>query len=99
MRTTIRRVDQARLDLGATLLDTVGRTSTSAVVATRCLLAADLLVRCGATPASRTSPSVDDHALVVRALKLLGEVSDAVLDDDDVLEAMHHALLAQAAAG
>ena len=91
------RGDRTRLQVATSLLDTVGRTASRGTVATRCLLAADLLVRAGADPASTGGPALDERDGIGQALELLGALTESALGDENVLEAMHHALLAHAA--
>jgi hypothetical protein len=59
------------------------------------MLAADLLVRAGATPNISAEPG-DDRRDVAEALRLLGGLPDHTLADYHVVEAMHQALLAHA---
>lgn len=79
------------------LLDTVARTSSSTQVAVRCLLAAELLAKAGATSEPGDRGAASDRELLRQALRLLA-ASDSPELDELVLEATHHALIAHAAA-
>ena len=97
MNTTISHLDQEALGRAASLLDATGRSAKHGSVAIRCLLAAELLVQAGANSDPSISPIGSERADLGEALRLLGGLSDDVLRDDFVLDAMHHALLAHAA--
>ena len=89
--------EPSALDRATALLDTVARTSTSTNVAVRCLLAAELLWKVGATTRADDRRERSDRELLRQALRLLA-ISDSPELDDIVLEATHHALIAHAAA-
>ena len=89
--------EPSTLDRAAALLDAVARTSSSASVAVRCLLAAELLSKAGATSDTDNRGDRSDRELLRQALRLLA-ASDSPELDDVVLEATHHALIAHAAA-
>jgi hypothetical protein len=97
VNTTISHLDQEALGRAASLFDATGRSTKRGSVAIRCLLAAELLVQAGANPDPSISRHSGDRATLGEALRLLGGLSDDVLRDDFVLDAMHHALLAHAA--
>jgi hypothetical protein len=97
VNTTISHLDQEALGRAASLLDATGRSAKHGSVAIRCLLAAELLVQAGANSDPSISPIGSERADLGEALRLLGGLSENVLRDGHVLDAMHHALLAHAA--
>jgi hypothetical protein len=86
-----------QLNRPAALLDAVGRTASDTRVAIRCLLASESLHRAGARRRTIPGPVPDARTTIAAALKSLGALDDSTLDDDHVIGAMHHALLAHAA--
>ncbi len=94
---TITRPDHGSdLDRAASLLDAVARTTTNTQVLVRCLLAAELLAKAGATSIELDVANATERELLRQALRLLAHSDEPSLDDV-VLEATHHALFAHAA--
>ena len=99
MITTITPLDKRVLDRAASLLDTTARRSSLGDVSIHCLLAVARLTEAGTDtdPSTQPGSNAPDRVLIGHALQLLGALPTDVLDDDSVLDAMHHALLAHAA--
>jgi hypothetical protein len=100
MITTLSSLDKRVLDRAASLLDTTARRSLHGEVSIRCLLAVERLALAGAEPtAQQPGDGADrsDRVLIGHALQLLGALPADLLDDESVLDAMQHALLAHAA--
>ena len=85
------------LNEAASLLARVGRASVDPTTALHALAAADALHRSAAPDVVDRQPSGTDRVLLERAITLLADLA-ARRVDEDLLEAIEHALLAHQAA-
>ncbi|MGH8961780.1 MAG: hypothetical protein ACRDWT_11425 [Jatrophihabitantaceae bacterium] len=63
-----------------------------------CLTAAHLLDHAGASASVSCTGILSDQEALAELLDVLADVSDQALRDEDVLDALHHVLLAHIAA-
>jgi hypothetical protein len=89
--------DQTALGQAAALLEVTGRQSQKSAVGLHALSAAQLLADAGIQSADSATYR-GDQACLREALRLFGTLSVDPLRDDDVLDALRHALLAHTAA-
>ena len=96
MNHTLSDSDRDAINEAATLLDELGRTADNPTVGIRALAAAELLTEAGAEPDPALLPAelVDERSALDEVLRLLGSLDNAALDDDRLLEAIQHALVA-----
>ena len=90
--------DQAALRRSADLLEAIGRNSPTSAVALHSLTAAHLLASAGIEHEVRSAPPTSDRAALEEVLGLLSSVCGDLLRDEDLLDALHHVLLAHIAA-
>jgi hypothetical protein len=97
MKTTIDH-DQAAMRRSAELLDAIGRDSETSAVALHCLTAAHLLSGAGIDHDTSGGRPASDRVALDEVLALFASVSPKLLRDEDLVEALHHVLLAHIAA-
>jgi hypothetical protein len=82
----------------AELLDAIGRRSPTSTVALHSLTAAQLLSTAGIHPDAHHGPLPSDRAALDQVLTQFASVPTNLLRHADLLEALHHAMLARIAA-